>query len=134
MVSLVGTGAISWLYYANRLQQLPLGVVGAAISVALLPVLSHYLKTNEEKEAKDAQDKAVEYGFLLSFPAAVLLIVLAFPVVNLLFEHGRFLSADTEMTAMAVVAYSFGSSSVMSELRRQQVCRLIFHSNNMFTD
>ena len=108
LVSLVGTGAISWLYYANRLQQLPLGVVGAAISVALLPVLSHYLKTEEIAEAKETQDKAVEYGFLLSFPAAVMLVVLAFPVVNILFEHGKFSSSDTAMTAMAVIAYSFG--------------------------
>ena len=108
LVSLVGTGAISWLYYANRLQQLPLGVVGAAISVALLPVLSHYLKTEEAAEAKQAQDKAVEYGFLLSFPAAVMLVVLAFPVVNILFEHGKFSASDTAMTAMAVIAYSFG--------------------------
>ena len=108
LVSLVGTGAISWLYYANRLQQLPLGVVGAAISVALLPVLSHYLKTQEAEEAKKKQDKAVEYGFLLSFPATVMLMVLAFPVVNILFEHGKFSASDTAMTATAVIAYSFG--------------------------
>ena len=108
LVSLVGTGAISWLYYANRLQQLPLGVVGAAISVALLPVLSHYLKTEENAEAKEAEDKAVEYGFLLSFPAAVMLVVLAMPTVNILFEHGKFSASDTMMTAAAVAAYSFG--------------------------
>lgn len=52
LVSLVGTGAISWLYYANRLQQLPLGVVGAAIGVALLPILSRQLKAGDDGEAK----------------------------------------------------------------------------------
>lgn len=108
LVSLVGTGAISWLYYANRLQQLPLGVIGAAISVALLPILSKYLKTGDVENARDTQNKAVEYGLLLSFPAAVLLIVLAEPVVKLLFQHGRFLSADSTMTARAVIAYSIG--------------------------
>lgn len=108
LVSLVGTGAISWLYYANRLQQLPLGVVGAAISVALLPILSKYLKANDLDNARDTQDKAVEYGLILSFPVAVLLIVLAEPIVKLLFQHGRFLSADAEMTAKAVIAYSVG--------------------------
>lgn len=108
LVSLVGTGAISWLYYANRLQQLPLGVVGAAISVALLPILSKYLKNNDLQNARDTQDKAVEYGLLLSFPAAVLLIVLAEPVVKLLFQHGRFLGSDSAMTAKAVIAYSIG--------------------------
>lgn len=108
LVSLVGTGAISWLYYANRLQQLPLGVVGAAISVALLPILSKYLKAGDLQNARDTQDKAVEYGLLLSFPAAVLLIVLAEPIVKLLFQHGRFLTTDSQMTANAVIAYSVG--------------------------
>ena len=108
LVSLVGTGAISWLYYANRLQQLPLGVVGAAISVALLPILSKQLKAGALTESAKTQDKAVEYGALLSFPAAVLMIVLAHPVINILFEHGRFTSADSQMTAYAVIAYSIG--------------------------
>lgn len=108
LVSLVGTGAISWLYYANRLQQLPLGVIGAAISVALLPILSKYLKSGDIENARNTQDKAVEYGMLLSFPAAVLLIVLAEPIVKLLFQHGRFLSMDSTMTSNAVIAYSIG--------------------------
>lgn len=111
LVSLVGTGAISWLYYANRLQQLPLGVVGAAISVALLPVLSRQLKSGDLKESTQTQNKAFEYGALLSFPAAVMLIVLAHPIINILFEHGRFSSADTAMTANAVMAYAIGLPS-----------------------
>ena len=108
LVSLVGTGAISWLYYANRLQQLPLGVIGAAISVALLPILSKYLKEQQIDEARRTQDKAVEYGLLLSLPAAVLLIVLAEPIVCLLFQHGKFLPEDAVKTAYAVIAYSVG--------------------------
>ena len=87
LVSLVGTGAISWLYYANRLQQLPLGVVGAAIGVALLPILSKQLKTNNLEEARHTQDKAVEYGVLLSLPAAVMLVILAEPIINVLFQQ-----------------------------------------------
>lgn len=108
LVSLVGTGAISWLYYANRLQQLPLGVIGAAISVALLPILSKYLKENKTQEASQTQDKAVEYGLLFSLPAAILLIVLAEPIVSLLFQHGKFLPSDATKTAYAVIAYSVG--------------------------
>ena len=108
LVSLVGTGAISWLYYANRLQQLPLGVVGAAISVALLPILSKELKSGNLEQARATQDKAVEYGALLSFPAMVMLIVMAHPVVSLLFEHGKFLKDDSARTALAVIAYSVG--------------------------
>lgn len=108
LVSLVGTGAISWLYYANRLQQLPLGVIGAAISVALLPILSKCLKEQQLDEARRTQDKAVEYGLLLSLPAAVLLIVLSEPIVSLLFQHGKFLPEDAVKTAYAVIAYSVG--------------------------
>lgn len=108
VVSLVGTGAISWLYYANRLQQLPLGVVGAAIGVALLPILSKCLKAGEVEQAAATQNKAVEYGLLLSVPAAVLLIVLAEPIVSLLFRHGKFLDSDAMQTAKAVIAYSVG--------------------------
>lgn len=108
LVSLVGNGAISWLYYANRLQQLPLGVVGAAISVALLPILSAALKSEKIAEARATQDKAIEYGALLSFPAAVALIVLAEPIVNILFQHGKFTATDTLQTAAAVIAYSVG--------------------------
>lgn len=108
LVSLVGTGAISWLYYANRLQQLPLGVVGAAISVALLPILSKHLKAGNKEDAVQVQDKAVEYGALLSIPAAVALIILSTPVINLLFQHGKFGAFETAMTARAVIAYSVG--------------------------
>ena len=104
----VGTGAISWLYYANRLQQLPLGVIGAAISVALLPVLSKSIKSGALSEANRTQNRAVEYGALFSIPSAVALIVLSAPLVNILFERGRFGSYETEMTALAVIAYSFG--------------------------
>ncbi len=106
LVSLVGTGAISWLYYANRLQQLPLGVVGAAIGVALLPILSRQLKERDDEAARETQNKAVEYGALLSIPAAVAIIVLAHPIVNILFERGRFGALETAMTAQAVIAYS----------------------------
>lgn len=108
LVSMVGTGAISWLYYANRLQQLPLGVVGAAISVALLPILSKQLKAGNILQSRQTEDKAIEYGALLSFPAAVLLIVLSKPVINILFEHGKFSITDTDKTAYAVMAYAVG--------------------------
>lgn len=108
LVSMVGTGAISWLYYANRLQQLPLGVVGAAISVAVLPILSRHLKAGDDAQARETQNKAFEYGALLSFPAAAAMIVLAEPIINILFQHGRFGSYETAMTAKAVIAYAVG--------------------------
>ncbi len=108
LVSLVSSGAVSWLYYANRLQQLPLGVIGAAISVALLPLLSKKLKANETNEAKDIQDKAVFYGLIMSLPASIIFICLADSLIALLFEHGRFTSSDTTKTALALKAYAIG--------------------------
>lgn len=108
LVSLVGTGAISWLYYANRLQQLPLGVVGAAISVAVLPILSRHISSNKTKEAFEIQNKAFEYGALLSIPAAFALITLATPIINILFQHGKFGSHETVMTSKAVIVYAIG--------------------------
>lgn len=108
LVSLVSAGAVSWLYYANRLQQLPLGVIGAAISVALLPLLSKKLKSGDKKDAADTQDKAVIYGLIMSLPSAVIFICLADSLVELLFEHGRFTSSDTAKTALALKAYAVG--------------------------
>ena len=108
LVSMVSAGAVSWLYYANRLQQLPLGVIGAAISVALLPLLSKKLKAGDKDDAKDTQDKAVIYGLIMSLPAAVIFICLADSLVELLFEHGRFTASDTAKTALALKAYAVG--------------------------
>ncbi len=108
LVSLVSGGAVSWLYYANRLQQLPLGVIGAAIGVALLPLLSRKLKANETKEADAVQDKAVIYGLMMSLPAAVMFICLADSLIELLFQHGKFTAADTYKTALALKAYAVG--------------------------
>ncbi len=108
LVSLVSGGAVSWLYYANRLQQLPLGVIGAAISVALLPLLTRKLKAGEIKEAANVQDKAVFYGLMMSLPAAVIFICLSDSLIALLFEHGRFTATDTHKTALALQAYAIG--------------------------
>lgn len=108
LVSLVSSGAVSWLYYANRLQQLPLGVIGAAISVALLPLLSKKLKTGEIKEASQTQDKAVIYGLLMSMPAMVIFICLSDSLIQLLFEHGKFTTSDTLATSLALKAYAIG--------------------------
>ncbi len=108
LVSLVASGAVSWLYYANRLQQLPLGVIGAAISVALLPLLSRRLKAGETAEAHAIQDKAVIYGLMMSLPAAIIFVCLADLLVELLFEHGKFTASDTLKTAAALQAYAIG--------------------------
>ncbi len=108
IASLVGSGAISWLYYATRLQQLPLGVVGAAIGVAVLPLLSKQLKVKDFEEAEKTMSQAVEYGAILSIPAMFALIALAEPIINILFQYGEFGSFETQMTAKALIPFAIG--------------------------
>ncbi|MDR1026273.1 MAG: murein biosynthesis integral membrane protein MurJ [Lactobacillus sp.] len=108
IASLVAPGAISWLYYADRIQQLPIGVVGAAISVALLPILSTHIKNNDDAQTRHAQSKAFEYGAMLAIPAMIAIIILALPITNILFQHGRFGAFETEMTYKAIIAYIIG--------------------------
>jgi putative peptidoglycan lipid II flippase len=100
--------AISYLYYADRLYQLPLGIIGIAIGTVLLPVLSGHLKGGREREARDAQDQSLLLSMLLSMPAATALMALALPIVRVLFERGQFGPVDTQETAATLVAFSAG--------------------------
>lgn len=106
--SLLPTGAVSFLFYADRLNQLPLGVIGIAISTALLPELSKHIKAKNEKEALHTQNRALEFGLAVTLPAAVGLIVLGHPVVALLFERGAFTSQDALATGQTLSAFVIG--------------------------
>lgn len=101
-------GAMSYLYYADRLYQLPLGIIGIAIGVVLLPALSGHLKAGREAEAKQAMDQSLLMALLLTLPAAAGLIALAEPLIRLLFERGEFGAAATSQTAQALVAFACG--------------------------
>lgn len=101
-------GAVSYLYYADRLYQLPLGVVGIAIGVALLPDLSRRLRSGDKAGALRTQNRALEFALMLTLPAAAALIVVPVEIVITLFERGAFTRADTALTAAAVAAYGFG--------------------------
>ena len=101
-------GAISYLYYADRLNQLPLGAIGVALGTALLPALSRQLGAGQKAAAFHTQNRAIEFGMLLTLPAAAALVVLASPIVRLLFERGAFDPLDTAATAGALVAFSTG--------------------------
>ncbi|MBQ2260841.1 MAG: murein biosynthesis integral membrane protein MurJ [Loktanella sp.] len=101
-------GAYSWLNYADRLYQLPLGVVGIAIGVVLLPDLSRRLRANDLTGGKDAFNRACEVSLALTIPAAVALMVIAVPLVSVLFERGAFAASDTAATAFAVAVYGLG--------------------------
>jgi putative peptidoglycan lipid II flippase len=108
LASLVSDGAVSWLYYADRVQQLPLGVIGIAIGTALLPTLSRQLQGDDPKTAMYSQNRGIEIALLLTLPAAVALGVMGLPVINVLFERGAFGSEETLMTGMALTVFAFG--------------------------
>jgi putative peptidoglycan lipid II flippase len=101
-------GAVAWLSYADRLYQLPLGVVGIAIGIVLLPDLSRRLKAGDGSGGRDAINRATELTLALTLPAAVALIVIPVPIVATLFERGAFTAADTLPTALAVAIYGAG--------------------------
>ncbi|WP_420394270.1 murein biosynthesis integral membrane protein MurJ [Acuticoccus sp.] len=101
-------GAVSHLYYADRLYQLPLGVVGIAIGVALLPDLSRRLRAGDVGGALWTQNRALEFALMLTLPAAAALIVVPFEIVVTLFERGEYGRDDAAMTAAALSAYGFG--------------------------
>jgi putative peptidoglycan lipid II flippase len=108
MIASQKEGAISVLQYADRIYQLPLGVVGIAVGVALLPNISRKLQADDLAGVNESQNRAFEFSMLLTVPAAVGLMCLAQPVVNVLFERGQFSSADTAATAPALIAFAAG--------------------------
>ncbi len=107
LATLIAEGAVSYLYYADRLSQLPLGVVGTAVGTALLPLLSSELKTDPAK-ALASHNRAIEAALLLALPAAAGLAALAEPIVTVLFVRGAFGIPEAKATAQAVAAYSLG--------------------------
>jgi putative peptidoglycan lipid II flippase len=111
--SLLPAGSISALYYADRITQLPLGVIGIAIGTALLPLLSRQLRAGENNAAMANQNRALEFGLLFSLPSTAALWILAEPMIRVLFEHGKFGPDDTHRTAGALVAYAVGLPAFM---------------------
>ncbi|MBW7852294.1 MAG: murein biosynthesis integral membrane protein MurJ [Rhodospirillales bacterium] len=108
IASLVAEGAVSFLYYADRINQLPLGVVGIAVGTALLPALSRDLRGGRTEAAMHSQNRALEFALLLTLPAAAAMMALAHPIVSVLFERGRFGGAEAAATAAALIAFSSG--------------------------
>lgn len=104
-------GAVAWLSYADRLYQLPLGVVGIAIGVVLLPDLSRRLRAGDEAGSNRSLNRAAEFSLALTLPSAVALMVIPFPLVSVLFERGAFDAVDTAATAWAVAIYGAGLPS-----------------------
>jgi putative peptidoglycan lipid II flippase len=106
--SFLPTGAISYLYYADRVAQLPLGVIGIAIGTALLPRISRQIRTGREAESIADQNRAMEGALLLTLPAAAALAIAAVPITAVLFGRGAFGMDETRATAAALAAFAAG--------------------------
>jgi len=100
--------AVSFLYYADRIYQLPLGVIGIAIGVVLLPEISRHLRGGKNGAADQAQNRALEFSMALTLPAAVALVIIPQPILMVLFERGAFSSDATAATASALTAFAVG--------------------------
>ncbi len=94
IASLLPTGSVSFLNYADRLNQLPLAVIGIAVGTAILPTVSRQVRTGDVAGANDTLNRGLELALLLTLPAAMALAVAALPILTVLFEHGRFTAAD----------------------------------------
>ncbi len=101
-------GAISWLVYADRLYQLPLGVVAIAVGTVLLPELSRRLQAGDHAGGREAFNRGTEFALLLTLPAAVALVVIALPITEVLYQRGLFDATDTANTALALAIYGLG--------------------------
>ena len=108
LASLLPQGSVSWLWYAFRLMQLPIGVFGVALATVSLPALSRAAVANDMGALKTTLSATLRLVLLLTVPAAVFLAVMSGPVIALLYEHGRFDAGDTKRTAAALVMYCVG--------------------------
>lgn len=101
-------GGRSWLSYAFRLMQFPIGVFGVAVGTASIPVLSRMASEGKIKDFRDTLSSSMNLVFLMTLPSACGLIVLGDPIIRLIYERGKFDAADTTMTAYALAGYSIG--------------------------
>jgi putative peptidoglycan lipid II flippase len=106
--SLLAPGAISYIYYADRLNQLPLGLIGIGLGTILLPTISRLLNSGKADEAMDMQNRGIELALFMTLPATVAFIVSAEPIIRGLFQHGAFTAADTVRCGWALSAFSLG--------------------------
>ncbi len=106
--SLLPAGSVSLLYYADRINQLPLGVLGTAVGTAMLPLLSRQIAQDKRLEAFETQNRAIEYALVLTLPAAFALGILADPILQVLFARGAFSHHDALLSSQSLAAYAMG--------------------------
>ncbi len=108
LASTLPDGSISYLYYADRVNQLPLGVLGIAISTALLPILSKQIKEKELLKANKSISSAIKFGIIFSIPSFVGIWILSEEIISFLFLRGAFELNDVQLTSSALQALCFG--------------------------
>ena len=108
IASLLVTGSISWLYYSDRLMEFPLGLLGVALATVILPSLTSQHAAQSRETFSATLDQAVRWVIYLGTPSAIGLFILAAPIITTLFGSDKFLQLDIEMSAMSLMAYSFG--------------------------
>jgi len=108
LIATMQDGAVALLYYADRLYQLPLGVIGIAMGVALLPALSKHLKAGDDTGAMETMNRALEISMALTLPATAALIAMPGLLVEGLFQRGAFTAEDSQATWLAVRAFAVG--------------------------
>jgi putative peptidoglycan lipid II flippase len=104
-------GSISYIYYADRLNQLPLGLIGIGLGTILLPTVSRLLTSGKEAEAMETQNRGIELALFLTLPAMAALMIGAEPIIRGLFQHGHFTAEDTVKCSWALAAFSVGLPS-----------------------
>ena len=109
--ALLPSGSVSYIYFADRLNQLPLGLIGIGLGTVLLPTISAQLGRGAEAEAMTTQNRGLELALLLTLPATAALIACGVPIVSALFQHGKFDPLDAARTAQALAAFSVGLPS-----------------------
>ncbi|WP_245301853.1 murein biosynthesis integral membrane protein MurJ, partial [Bradyrhizobium sp. LTSP885] len=103
IIASTSPSAVSWLYFANRLLELPLGIVGVAMGTVLIPEMTRAVRSDDRTAIAHAESRGLELAVGLAFPATLGLIVLSEPIARVLFEHGAFATADTAATAQALI-------------------------------
>jgi putative peptidoglycan lipid II flippase len=104
-------GSVSYIYYADRLNQLPLGLIGIGLGTVLLPTISHQLGRGADAEAMTTQNRGLELALFFTLPATVALVVCGVPIIAGLFQHGQFDATDALRTGQALAAFSVGLPS-----------------------
>ncbi len=108
IASFLSAGAISALYYADRIDQLPIGVIGIAVGTVLLPEMTRRLATGDEAGARSAQNRAIEFALLLGVPCIVAFLAVPDLIMRGLFVRGKFTTGDAHAAAMTLMAYTIG--------------------------